>query len=476
MYSVLSCFADDRSSLFAAAQAHSKLRQAVAMAISSIKTVLKKVQHVTSVQQYLTSHGQHVGSVDLQLCLEGTVTLYQLPHSKLQALTSLRLSMLRLHLQPTTQGQVMFQGVLAAGVPLKQLHLDGCTLLDGEEGLAAALVLLPKLQRLSCTWNYSSTGRALRFPSSVLQALPQLTYLELGGERLQDPCDLGMQHLQGLTDLRDLRLSLCAHTIPASALSGLQLVTQLKLQGVLGSSVFEPGALAGKTQLQHLEILSYIIAGGSAGVAELLSNLQDKQQLTHLNLSRSLQEADIAPLTAYSGLTCSSKLQHLDISSCTLPATVWTQTFPDSCQWPHLRELLVDNVRYPARPAVAPAGSRIVTCCPGLQSLQVWGLEHSTEGLAPLTGLTGLTSLRLRPIVGSVPEGLHVVCQLTGLKQLSVWDPVESGRLLLQLGMHLRQLTQLHYGRKDQNKTSTYLSSEVRPQRFAAHGRPCQML
>lgn len=67
-----------------------------------------------------------------------------LPTSLVQ-LSTLQLSGLALQLQPSDN----FQGVVWAGMPLKQLQLFDCKLLDGEEGLAAALLLLPRLEHLS---------------------------------------------------------------------------------------------------------------------------------------------------------------------------------------------------------------------------------------------------------------------------------------------------------------------------------------
>jgi hypothetical protein len=54
-----------------------------------------------------------------------------------------------LHLQLQPGGA--HRGVLHAGMPLLQLHLDHCGLIDGDEGLAAALLLLPRLEHLSIT-------------------------------------------------------------------------------------------------------------------------------------------------------------------------------------------------------------------------------------------------------------------------------------------------------------------------------------
>ena len=61
----------------------------------------------------------------------------------------------------------------------------------------------------------------------------------------------------------------------------------------------------------------------------------------------------------------------------------------------------------------------------------------TAELLAPLTGLSSLHELQLRP-VDRPSEGLEVVCQLTGLRSLHLTDQgVEEGQL--------RQLTQLQH-------------------------------
>jgi hypothetical protein len=122
-------------------------------------------------------------------------------------------------------------------------------------------------------------------------------------------------------------------------LSGLQHLTHLHVvEGIGSTSVFEPDALAGKTQLQHLEVVRYSIAGGSAGVAQLLSRLQPLQQLTYLDLRKSLRSQDPSPpAAAYSALTASSKLRHLGVSFCTLPAGVWQHILPAGRQLPKLQ-------------------------------------------------------------------------------------------------------------------------------------------
>jgi hypothetical protein len=140
-----------KRSLFSAARAHSRLHQAAVLVVSHITAEVEQQQQVDSVLQYLANHGQHVLSLNLEgpwnYCYsDSRVTMQQLPHDSLQELSSLRFKHHLLQLQPGGG----FQGILRAGAPLKELQLCECKLLDGDEGLAAALPMLPELQILSC--------------------------------------------------------------------------------------------------------------------------------------------------------------------------------------------------------------------------------------------------------------------------------------------------------------------------------------
>jgi hypothetical protein len=118
--------------------------------------------------------------------------------------------------------------------------------------------------------------------------------------------------------------------------------------------------------------------------------------------------------------------------------------FPAGKQLPHLRNLSLDRVCHPAGPAAAPEGTRLASCCPGLQELGLQALHLSRGLVASLQGLSSMTALGLRPAPGS--EGLEEVCQLTGLQQLDLQEePGTTQDSLLQL-TQLRQLTLLTYG------------------------------
>jgi hypothetical protein len=419
---------------------------------------------------YLAKHGQHVDSISLSGPLfedppeprrvpeQSTVSIRHLPSSR--QLSSLQLHELHLQLQPGHG----FQGVLGAAegiAALKKLEISSCQLLDeaASQALAAALSQLPAgLEHFSMSG--LTNGKSwVSFPTGKLQRLQQLTYLELAHGKLQGSGQgqLALQPLQALTRLVDLRL---AHApikndaptvLSASMLSGAHNLTRLHVFGNYGYDevVVDPAVLAGKTQLQHLQLAYAGFTSGAAGVAQLLSHLQPLQQLTHLDLRDSLSNVGQGnpPAAAYSALTASSKLQHLDISYCTLPAGVFRHVFPAGRQLPHLRSLDLHWVKqagasWDGIPALAPEGSRLVSCCPGLQLLNVANLQYSAELLASLHGLSQLHTLRWHGSSPVLLTGLQKLCQLTGLRELSVALALNAAEEVLPL-TELKQLTSL---------------------------------
>jgi hypothetical protein len=248
---VLQCCADEPHSLFSAARAHSRLHQAAVLAASCIRFVLKAGQpaekqerQTDSMLLYLSKYGQHVSSIDLPTGM-GPVggvrsSLVQLSH-KVRRLERLTASHLSLQLQPG-RGH---RGVLRAEMPLQQLCLDRCDLVDGHEGLAAAWLLLPKLQHLSIKQCYDVSGGTIKpwvvVRSDAVYSLQQLTYLELADCTLQD-----VQGLRQLTALQDLTLVLANDcVIDGSVLSGSQHLSCLQLHSCGGKIVIHPAVLAG---------------------------------------------------------------------------------------------------------------------------------------------------------------------------------------------------------------------------------------
>jgi hypothetical protein len=282
------------------------------------------------------------------------------------------------------------------------------------------------------------------FTASALQQLQHLTCLELGCVDILG-ADKASPALQALTWLVELQLDgWQGVVITSSMLSGMQYLTRLQLSGGFIGMELAPGALASKTQLQHLCLHGCEVLGGAAGEAQLLSHLQPMQQLTHLDLFDSLDEVEESnpPASAYAALTASSKLQNLDISQCTLPAGVWQHVFPAGRQLPNLQSLNLNGVKQPSGEyATAPEGSRLVSCCPGLQYLDMWSLR--SPELAIVQGLSALTTLRCN-LGDATVQVVQAVCQLTRLRELDVQecDPMKEQGLLLQ-ATQLNKLTRL---------------------------------
>jgi hypothetical protein len=337
-------------------------------------------------------------------------------------LHSFELSWWKLQLLPGKGFEGVLGGAIAAGAPpLKQLRLNRCKLLDGAEDLAAAFLQLPALEHLCFVC------RGPCFPTGVLQQLKQLTYLELDDDRRVEPDEAGpvLQPLSALTRLADLRVTYSGRIrgISTSMLSGMSHLTRLAVSG----GEFEADALAGKAKLQHLELLGCKLQPArGAGPAALLSQLQQRTQLTYLSVDFSMHhypdEEGSSAAAAYAALTASSKLQHLDVRRCTLPAGAWQHMFPAGRQLLHLTSLDISKVQQPWDAALAPDGSRLVSCCPSLQSLNISSLQHSPQQLTKLQELSGLHTLRLEtgtPGISSCDastdtgDTLRAVAQLT---------------------------------------------------------------
>jgi hypothetical protein len=105
----------------------------------------------------------------------------------------------------------------------------------------------------------------------------------------------------------------------------------------------------------------------------------------------------------------------------------------------------------------APEGTRLVTCCPGLQRLSIKEQQFSAELLAPLQGLSALRTLLLATANSGSREDLQAVFGLTQLQDLCLdvqRSPAISGRhgragrtaeeLLLQ-STQLHQLAKLMF-------------------------------
>jgi hypothetical protein len=423
----MQCCASDTRSVLSAAIAHSRLQRAAVEALNSITTRELDHEQIDSLLLYLAKHGQHVRSLDLSAS-DQDVQLVELPLS-LTKLDSLQLSSLSLELQPY---------VLRDEFSLTRLELIECTLLDGAQRRAAALMQLPDLQHLSFERVYDKHRRAT-FPTAVLSHLTKLTSLKLQQVDCSNNSSSGsnpgaaLQPLQALTRLADLQLGARlgnAGDVTADMLSGADQLTRL----VVSQQRFEPRALAGKSQLQHLNLYGCSVVP-AAGVAQLLSELQHLTELTHLDLGGSscrVWAGPSPPPAAYASLTASSQLQHLDFNNNILPSAAWQYMCPPGRTLPRLWYLNIRGTR------AAPDTSALASCCPGLQSL-ITRMPCSTAQLAPLQRLTGLHTLAVGAGEADDLEGVQTLCQLTGLHELGVYvSPAAEARLL-----QLTQLTRL---------------------------------
>jgi hypothetical protein len=418
LLAVLQHLADDPASLAAAAQTHSRLHQAAVLAPgSSISAKIDDQEQLASLLLYLERHGQYLDSITLSSNYsygsyvelhahssddsdtesdeeEESVVLWQLPAS--MQLHSLKLS--NIVLNCWRQGDEGFQGVLAAGAPLKRLQLSECLLPDTcDATLTAALAELPALEHLSIHdfRMLDHDGPAwFGFHTDALDNMQQLTYLELSDVPLvpEEP------NLQALTRLVDLRLHVLAdpsheESVPKDMLSGVSSLTRLELSGFTG---LDGRVLAGKPMLQHLELpdvddklnCRYELTPTPTETAtELLSQLQHLQQLTYLTLNGHDLTRGTPPAAAFSALTASSKLQHLDIGFCKVPAGAWQHMFPAGRQLSCLQLLNIASVRVP--PVVAD-GRRIIACCPNLRYISICDLPGTPELRAALQGVDGL--------------------------------------------------------------------------------------
>lgn len=137
LLAVLQFCANDPHSMFNAARAHSRLQQAAVVSLSSITVRLKRQPQADGLLHYLSKHGQHVRKLDATGDCDqyiNPISLRELPSN--MPLDNLQLtSNLAVQLQPGSG----FQGMVRPGVPLKQLKVSHCKVLDGGEGLAAAL-------------------------------------------------------------------------------------------------------------------------------------------------------------------------------------------------------------------------------------------------------------------------------------------------------------------------------------------------
>jgi hypothetical protein len=450
-----------------------KSKTAVVLAAKIVKTVLPDQQQMEKVLLYLHKHCQILETLDLTGTISRNdpepgwstynVFLPQLPYDKLQKLHTLILTNMRLQVLPGKG----FQGVLGfAARSLTRLQISSCKVMEGLNDLEAALAHLPNLQHLIMEQNYvGGTERSLPLPIVAIGTLHHLTHLELKGNKLQDA--EGMRHLQGLKYLEHLELCGLQLNIRASHLSGMQCLKYLKVadnndpdpnNNFCGSGTFEPAALAGKLQLQHVQLSHISIAGGSAvagnpaGLVGLLPHLPQ-----HLLQTKTLT-FDKLTLSTSRSVALQASIERETVGICAKVSP--QQVFTIAKQLPNLCVLDVNTDGRAPKDGI----SCLVSCCPGLQSLVTPLFMYSAEVLAQLSELSSLTKLSLHP---DSHAAWDTVCQMTQLRHLRVRVPqhkkgvsVSAIELLQQL-TQLQQLTRLDFCAGDASCCLTAVSFQV---------------
>jgi len=295
-------------------------------------------------------------------------------------------------------------------------------------------------------------GFLLEFPSSLLAHLVQLTYLKLGPGQVQT--DAALQHLSAVSALKHLDLDLSWWASPEStapALSGLQhlqqltaldltalyqetwginmqsmpaiaVLTALRVLKLHSGSSVDPSVLAGLSQLQEL-YLACRDPWDAEDCAAMLAGIGQQQGLLRLNI-HGFHCWSSPSAAAYSALTASSQLQHLELLSDELPAGAWQQMFQPARRLPELRYLGFEGGdttpwQHPAQRLGAADMQAMVSCCPALETLKL-GPQISVLTLGPVQQLTSLRSVY---VYAPFKDNTAPLAKITGLQRLVLRSP-----------------------------------------------------
>jgi len=448
--------------------------EAAAAAVTT-RIVLDKCADTDSLQRYLQHNGQHLQVLHVR-CAPGIFA--QLPTPNLQELL-----LDRCFLHVGQDSSLLRDLPAAAQLTALVLSHVGVFGAASSPSILAALTACTALrylqvQHLFEPWEHG-IEQPLTAPATLLQQqhLPHLSYLSLGGE-LQSAQDVLQGGLSTLTTLQDLELQGWCWVTEAAleALQHLQHLTSLRLldtdhnvwcgdaprftqltalqQLVLGYEegpggafgCLNPAILSGLPQLHCMELYNIGFHHPASApallfeadddmlpdlelVQQLLSILAGMQQLTQLSLQRVDSLAGAPVLQAYSALTASSALQHLDLSPACLGAgqgpQLWPLIFPPERQLQQLTALTLSH----ATPRLTSNDlDRVVQCCPALKNLDLVeslaAIQQQGEPQVDLAALTRLRSLTLLALSGVTDDQASVgtLVQLTGEGWFSLSD------------------------------------------------------
>jgi len=450
-------------------------------AAAATNTIVRPgVKDLTLIQQWLDKHGSQVGTLRLRDC---SCTLARLPCAQLQ---DLLLHSVSRYAKLTLDSRVWRD--IAAATKLTSVQLEEVSTTAQQADVVSALSSLPNLEQL--TWREVECGQERELSDSrLLQQLTRLTGLELQcvtAKALEVTAE-ALQHLSLLNKLQ--RLSTHSPDAWAAAdypgLQQLQGLTGLQLTVRVGSNSRQrfPACVSHLTALQQLEVWWATFPELNALTAlTALTKLQvfyltpgstplRLPALQHLDLEGSadgpfhplLQPSHLASctqlqclwlscfrLTGPGTLVASSMLQHLNLQECSLSSgggvraarSPWELLFPGPGQLPHLTALVFQH----GSPELQQADvARLVACCSSLQRLELESdgyLEETPTGLTALLPLRCLTGLHLNSVTD---EQCSSLAQLTGLRELQVFDPSNMSAAGFRHLASLEQLTSLGF-------------------------------
>jgi len=292
---------------------------------------------------------------------------------------------------------------------------------------------------------YLQLGPSLVISDAALQdlnAVTALQHLDLDLQGLeQRPTPAGLIGLQHLKHLTALRLSCVPWTIDLLSLPALTVLTALRVLRLRDITSVDPAVLAWCSQLQDVD-LQCREAWHAEDSAALLAVIGQQPQLIRLELCPCSSWYP-PPAAAFSALTASSCLQHLELTNCQLPPCAWQQLFPPRRRLPELCYLGICFVisEEPAQ-QLSPADVQVmVSCCPALAHLYL-GSRLPVSTAAPLQQLTGLTTLS---IYASFQDNAPSVARLTGLQELIPDARLAGDRVTVSGLLQLTVLQQLSY-------------------------------
>jgi hypothetical protein len=302
-----------------------QLNRATAAATQQVELYSISTAKAESLGLYLQSHGHHLTTLAMYDCTMYVDGIKQLPCSQLRQLC---LTRCQIQLAPSQSDP----GILHNCSGLTNLSLSYCTELAPSTSLTAvaALTSLQHIHLNRCYFSGAGGVQEQMLPSLLIPHLPNLTHLNFGhGDRGHMQC---LQQVSSLRNLQGLGIYWDYDCGPSTTpgLSSLQTLTSI----ALSLCRLDPAVLFGVTQLCALQLENVGIfseAPTGADVGMLPSCIARMPCLQRLKLRDVEWPGDIA---AYSALTASSNLKHLQLHGQELPSGVWQVMFLVGKIWP----------------------------------------------------------------------------------------------------------------------------------------------